>query len=438
MKLIYVMDEYGPHGPIPNSVAMSHGEYISHYSNIPLDKGMTYFHTPAIHRSLKIDHMYVHHSDVVNNIDYYAEQGTIMYIINIHHNIQYISHLHFGTNRGAWTEYIPANIVKLWEKGKCKIVIAHNWADCETWVVNNIFEAFNKKFQTCRDFYVWTTSLYSPETLKELNVKYQKNFIHLPFAEMWSLKNLPPYQANKREKDKKFIKLARRYTLDRLASHVTFTKENLNQCGFVSMPETCPSTKLPLVEYIKQVHKDEVWAQSIDDINLQGATLDQASLSDSSRNSSYSGSWMGFREKENLAEYYDRSYFSIVSESRFNIGDPKVGFFYTEKIMRTMLYEHPFLLQAVPYALEHLKLAGYKTFDKFWDEDYDKITNHTDRVLRITEIVKDICHNKDLDSLSKEWTEIIEHNKNHVYNRVADFKNYLEGLKNEKSISDGT
>jgi hypothetical protein len=37
-----------------------------------------------------------------------------------------------------------------------------------------------------------------------------------------------------------------------------------------------------------------------------------------------------------------------------------------------------------------------------------------------------------------EWTEIVTHNKNHVYARVEEFKNYLKGLKNEKSISNRT
>jgi hypothetical protein len=105
----------------------------------------------------------------------------------------------------------------------------------------------------------------------------------------------------------------------------------------------------------------------------------------------------------------------------------KTGFFYTEKIIRAMLYEHPFILQSMPYALEHLKLAGYKTFDKFWNEDYDTITNHTNRVYRITEIVKDICLNKDLENMSTEWTDIVTHNKNHVSVRVEEFKNYLRG-----------
>lgn len=256
-------------------------------------------------------------------------------------------------------------------------------------------------------------------------------------AEIWSLKKLPQYHPIKCEKDKKFIKLARRYTLDRLLSHVTFTKEDLNKYGFISIPAESTSTSLPLIDYIKHTYKNEEWIKMIDGIDLQPAVLDQSALTDKNRNT-YTVSWMGFANKENLAEYYDRSYFSIVSESRFDINDPTVGFFYTEKIIRAMLYEHPFILQSVPYALEHLKLAGYKTFDKFWNEDYDTITNHTDRALRITEIVKDICLNKDLENMSKEWTDIVAHNKNHVSVRVEEFKNYLKGLKNEKSISNGT
>jgi hypothetical protein len=437
MKLIYAVDQYGPNGPIPNSLGMSHDEYISHYYKTPISRGMTYFYLPEIHNSLGLSHMYAHHTDIVNNLDYYSSVGTIVYIINIHHNIKYIASLYYGSDRGAWTEFIPKNIIGLWQKGKCKIIISHNWANCEIGVIDNIFSLFYRQFQTHRDLYVWSTSIYSSEILDTIDERYRGNIIHFPYAEIWSLKNLPPYQATKLEKDKKFIKLARRYTLDRLISHVTYTKEDLNQYGFISMPEVCTSSNLPLVDYIKQTYNED-WVNILDEIEVKPATLDQSAVADRDRNS-YSKSWIGFGDKENLAEYYDRSYFSIVSESRFSDSiEPSTGCFHTEKTIRAMLYEHPFILQSAPQALEHLKIAGYKTFDKFWDEDYDIITSHTERALRITEIVKDICLNKDLENMSKEWTDIITHNKNHVFTMVNEFIKYLEGLKNEKSISNGT
>jgi hypothetical protein len=215
------------------------------------------------------------------------------------------------------------------------------------------------------------------------------------------------------------------------------TKEDLNKYGFISIPAECTSTNLSLIDYIKHIYKNEKWINIIEEIDLQPSVLDQLPVSDKKRNA-YTGSWMGFNDKENLIHYYDRSYFSIVSESRFDESTDFKGSFYTEKIIRAMLYEHPFILQSVPHALEHLKIAGYKTFDKFWDEDYDNITDHTERVFRITEIVKDICLNKDLEKMAQEWIDIVIHNKNHVLTRVEEFKNYLEGLKNEKSISNGT
>ena len=73
--------------------------------------------------------MHVHHSDLVNNIDYYSEQGTIVYNINIQHNIKYIISLYYGSGRGIWIEHIPKNIIELWTKGKCKIIISNNWAN---------------------------------------------------------------------------------------------------------------------------------------------------------------------------------------------------------------------------------------------------------------------------------------------------------------------
>jgi hypothetical protein len=154
--------------------------------------------------------------------------------------------------------------------------------------------------------------------------------------------------------------------------------------------------------------------------------LDQISLDDREKDG-YKNTWLGFGKREELLDYFHRSYFSIVFESRFE--DPKLYTFYTEKLMRAILYKHPFILMCTPQSLLLLRTAGYKTFNSVWPEDYDKIEDSNERVERVTQVVKDLCL-QDLDNIIARCSEIVEHNRLNVFKRADEFKTYINGLAN--------
>ena len=109
------------------------------------------------------------------------------------------------------------------------------------------------------------------------------------------------------------------------------------------------------------------------------------------------------REQENrgMADWnfglYLSSYFSIITETEFNHVDgediPSVNF--SEKTFKAILGMHPFFILSQPKALWSLRKLGFKTFEKYWDETYDLVTNDKDRLQKcFNSIDTFLKHNK--------------------------------------------
>lgn len=125
---------------------------------------------------------------------------------------------------------------------------------------------------------------------------------------------------------------------------------------------------------------------------------------------------------------YTSSYFSIVTESVFarpshlTVDDirPYESWwregFITEKTFKAFFYLHPFILVGASGGLEHVKSIGFKTFDGFINESYDKEHNGDKRMdLIITEIGR-LC-NMSLPELCRWYnsmSDILLYNQNHI------------------------
>ena len=83
--------------------------------------------------------------------------------------------------------------------------------------------------------------------------------------------------------------------------------------------------------------------------------------------------------KNVIQQHYTTTFLSLVSETHVA---PGVRFF-SEKIWKPISIGHPFMLIASPGMLEELKSQGYKTFDAWWNEDYDKETDLDQRIRMI-------------------------------------------------------
>jgi hypothetical protein len=117
-----------------------------------------------------------------------------------------------------------------------------------------------------------------------------------------------------------------------------------------------------------------------------------------------------------MEESYRDVFCDIVTESRF--AQPTAN--YSEKTFHPMWYKKPFVLAAPPNTLKLLKEHGFKTFSDFWDESYDSITIHEERLLKIFEVI-DFINNKSIEELQEMYVQmkpILDHNYNLIKEKL--------------------
>lgn len=118
-----------------------------------------------------------------------------------------------------------------------------------------------------------------------------------------------------------------------------------------------------------------------------------------------------------LEDFYSDSFCDVVTESRF--AQPTAN--YSEKVFQPMWYKKPYVLVAPPHTLKVLKDEGFKTFNDFWDESYDDIEIHEDRLLKIFKVI-DFINDKSIEELREMFDEmkpILQHNYDLVKEKLA-------------------
>lgn len=84
----------------------------------------------------------------------------------------------------------------------------------------------------------------------------------------------------------------------------------------------------------------------------------------------------------------------------------------TEKIFKPIILKQPFILLGCAYNLEYLKSYGFKTFDRWFDESYDKITDPVLRLQAVADLLKYICSRseEELTNMLHDMEEVLEYN----------------------------
>jgi len=129
-----------------------------------------------------------------------------------------------------------------------------------------------------------------------------------------------------------------------------------------------------------------------------------------------------FNTKETmLGNFYRDIFVDIVTETRFAQDCAN----YSEKVLQPIQYMKPFILLAPPHCLKYLKDSGYQTFDQFWDESYDSIEDHGERLKTILELIKSILDKpiEELHSIYEKMTPVLEHNRK-LYLELTQTPNY--------------
>ena len=91
----------------------------------------------------------------------------------------------------------------------------------------------------------------------------------------------------------------------------------------------------------------------------------------------------------------------------------------TEKIIKPIAAMQPFILYGQVGALAELKHLGYKTFDLWWDESYDSITDPIQRLQSVVRIINEICsmNEEDLTVMLHAMQHVLDYNYNRFYSK---------------------
>jgi hypothetical protein len=114
-------------------------------------------------------------------------------------------------------------------------------------------------------------------------------------------------------------------------------------------------------------------------------------------------------------DWYQEVFVDIVPETVYNY--PYACF--SEKIMRPVIAGRPFVLVGAAHTIEFLHHLGFQTFNDYWNESYDTMTDPNQRFEAVCSVVKeiaswpiDLCR----DHL-KSMQPILQHNQE-IYKRI--------------------
>ena len=116
----------------------------------------------------------------------------------------------------------------------------------------------------------------------------------------------------------------------------------------------------------------------------------------------------------NESDYYDTD-IEVVLETLFD--DDRIHL--TEKSLRPIALGHPFILCATPGSLKYLQNYGFKTFNSVFNEDYDTIVNHKDRLVAIVKLMKSIANWSSNEKINKlnELQKITKYNQTYFFSK---------------------
>ena len=173
----------------------------------------------------------------------------------------------------------------------------------------------------------------------------------------------------------------------RLRQVILYWHRKLLNKGLVTLTRTAEDErKYPnLSDYFDEV-KDAITKEQFDKLcknwpkSLDKQNVDQGL---------YGNHFSGYPFDKNL---YMDTYMSVVSETHSGAHNCNKQFFPTEKIYKAIINCHPFIVLSTSGFLQNLQNMGYKTFEPFIDESYDKEDDALLRMVMAIDEVEKLCN----------------------------------------------
>lgn len=188
------------------------------------------------------------------------------------------------------------------------------------------------------------------------------------------------YVSNIKKKD--FLIFNRRWHWHRIMFLYNIFKNNINELFYISFSKTHLDTKLSFTSVIENFFKnknDEILDYDIVNTieNSLPLILDTQKFNEKS---------LMYEKFDNTKDFYLNSMIHIISESKFE----SEVIHCTEKTFKPIIHKQPFIVLGPRGMLKKIKELGFKSFDNVWDESYDDIVDHEERLLKIVTLCKTI------------------------------------------------
>jgi len=185
--------------------------------------------------------------------------------------------------------------------------------------------------------------------------------------------------------------------------------------------------RLWISSYLYKNHKSDTLQTYHYDINKKYQTSGIDKIIETTKNIEYASDAIDFLTKcpmrgpDKIAQYpitvgeflnIDSEYYRVFVEVASETYAEGNTFFPTEKTFRPIALKTPCIINGPIGFLNNLKRLGFKTFDKWWSEEYDKYYGAA-RVEKIFDIVDYICSlsYSELNTIYDDMEYVLEHNK---------------------------
>jgi len=412
----FLFEWIGPTGPISNTRVPNVIDLAGVQPNCSVDEFAKIEGVPSIFYAVgRPDYFKVTSPSTVNN-------DMFMYELELSHTRPILSY--FQTNTGildnkSVSPRVLANIRK--KKGYLLLSVPY-----ESFLEDAVFDTMINYLQrkhipldrviylsnciNCKDVFANYCSRKLIQS--QLNVEYIGCY-------MWNIvmgtRNSPflvDYKYKIELKKKTFLNFNRRWHDHRIIVLLElFRREILDNC-FISFTNTHPDNSSNISGYTNHINHKYQLGLTDNDINVIENMLPLVLDTDDFSKFPMETTW------ESTLKFYDESLINLISETGFFTNIIHL----TEKTLKPIAYRQPFIIIGPAGSLQALQNLGFKTFSTVWDEHYDTISSHTDRMKAVLDLITTINLYTDEQKLmlSSQVADIVEYNFLHLINRQAE------------------
>jgi hypothetical protein len=243
----------------------------------------------------------------------------------------------------------------------------------------------------------------------QINCEYIGMYERLLISETRDSESLLKNTYTPGAKKKTFLNFNRRYRQQRFWFLLEIYKRGLLEDFYISFDKVEPEGTTSFLDMAKEINKTMYVNLSEEDLveldEKLPLVLDTDDFSVFPMEKNYS----------DTLSFYNDSLIHIATETFFFSTVIHVS----EKTFKPIMFRQPFIFVGPPHMLKFLRTAGFKTFSEFWDESYDDIENHHERMATILSLIQKLANMTEEEKieLSNKVKDIVEYNFNQFINK---------------------